>query len=131
MTLSVSKPPVAVKAPAKKSPANKAVIGCKMIPPIISFGPPAGSSSTDPAVAVLDPALEGLLAQYIDQYNESQLEAKRLKGEEKKLQEEIAHYQRRIEDTPRGEQELALLTRDYDLSKANYQSLLDKKIQAS
>jgi uncharacterized protein involved in exopolysaccharide biosynthesis len=87
-------------------------------------------SGADPAVAVLDPALEGLLAQYMDQYNESQLEAKRLKGEEKKLQEEIVRYQRRIEDTPKGEQELALLTRDYDLSKANYQSLLDKKIQA-
>ena len=84
----------------------------------------------DPAVAVLDPALERLLAQYTEQYNESQLEAKRLKGEEKKLQEQITLYQRRIEDTPRGEQELAVLMRDYDLSKINYQSLSNKKIQA-
>ncbi len=87
-------------------------------------------TGVDPAVAVLDPALERLLAQYTEQYNESQLEAKRLKGGGKKLKEQIALYQRRIEDTPRGEQELALLTRDYDLSKANYQSLMDKKIQA-
>jgi polysaccharide chain length determinant protein (PEP-CTERM system associated) len=84
----------------------------------------------DPAVAVLDPVLERQLAQYTEQYNESQLEAKRLKVEEKSLKDQIALYQRRIEDTPRGEQELALLTRDYDLTKENYQSLMDKKIQA-
>ena len=87
-------------------------------------------TGVDPFVAVLDPALERLLTQYTDQYNESQLEAKRLRGEEKNLKEQILLYERRIEDTPRGEQELALLTRDYDLSKVNYQSLLEKKIQA-
>jgi uncharacterized protein involved in exopolysaccharide biosynthesis len=38
--------------------------------------------------------------------------------------------QKRIEDTPRREQELTLLSRDYDLLKTSYQSLLDKKIQA-
>jgi len=84
----------------------------------------------DPVVVALDPALDRLLAQYTERYHESQLEAKRLKGEEKSLKEQIALYQRRIEDTPRGEQELTFLTRDYDLTKTNYQSLLDKKIQA-
>jgi len=39
-------------------------------------------------------------------------------------------YQRRVENTPKREQELATLTRDYDLLKTNYQSLLDKRIQA-
>jgi capsular exopolysaccharide synthesis family protein len=39
-------------------------------------------------------------------------------------------YQRRIEDTPKREQELVLLTRDYDMLKATYQSLLDKNLQA-
>jgi uncharacterized protein involved in exopolysaccharide biosynthesis len=46
------------------------------------------------------------------------------------LKEQILLYQRRVEDTPKREQELSLLTRDYDLLKTNYQSLLDKKIQA-
>jgi uncharacterized protein involved in exopolysaccharide biosynthesis len=78
----------------------------------------------------LDPALERLLAQYTDQYNDAQLEAKRLRGEEKSLKEQIVLYQRRIEDTPRGEQELVLLTRDYELTRLNYQSLMNKKIQA-
>jgi len=87
-------------------------------------------TEVDPAIAVLDPALERLLAQYTDQYNNAQLEAKRLRGEENNLKEQIVLYQRRIEDTPRGEQELALLTRDYELTKFNYQSLMNKKIQA-
>jgi uncharacterized protein involved in exopolysaccharide biosynthesis len=53
-----------------------------------------------------------------------------VKAEERRLIEQIAMYQSRVENTPRIEQELATLTRDYGLLKANYQSLLDKKIQA-
>jgi len=90
----------------------------------------ASGTEVDPAVAVLDPALERLLTQYTDQYHDTQLEAKRLRAEEENLKGQIALYQRRIEDTPRGEQELALLTRDYELTKLNYQSLMNKKIQA-
>jgi len=77
-----------------------------------------------------DPESQRLLTQYTEQYNAATLEAKRMKEEEKGLKEQINQYQRRIEDTPRREQELTLLTRDYDLMKANYQSLLDKKIQS-
>jgi polysaccharide chain length determinant protein (PEP-CTERM system associated) len=84
-------------------------------------------SSTSP---VLDPAAKRLLTQYTEQYNEVLLEVKRFKEEGKKLKEQIVLYQKRIEDTPKLEQELVLLTRDYDLLKSNYQSLLDKKIQA-
>jgi polysaccharide chain length determinant protein (PEP-CTERM system associated) len=77
-----------------------------------------------------DPNTERLLTQYTDQYNNAVLEAKRAREEIKNLKDQIILYQRRIEDTPRKEQELTLLTRDYDLLKANYQSLLDKKIQS-
>ena len=78
----------------------------------------------------LDPEAQRLLAQYSEQYNVAVMEARRLRQEEKELKEQIVLYQRRIEDTPRREQELILLTRDYDLLKTNYQSLLDKKMQA-
>jgi protein tyrosine kinase modulator len=78
----------------------------------------------------LDPESQRLLAQYNEQYNAAVMEAKRLRQEEKELKEQIVLYQRRIEDTPRREQELIFLTRDYDLLKTNYQSLLDKKMQA-
>ena len=79
---------------------------------------------------VVDPNTERLLTQYTEQYNNALLEAKRAKEEIKNLKEQIALYQRRIEETPKREQELTLLTRDYDLMKTNYQSLLDKKIQS-
>jgi polysaccharide chain length determinant protein (PEP-CTERM system associated) len=78
----------------------------------------------------LDPAAERLFAQYSDQYNEAQLEAKRLRAEEKNLRDQIPAYQKRIEETPRREQELAVLIRDHDLLRTHYQSLLDKRIQA-
>jgi protein tyrosine kinase modulator len=78
----------------------------------------------------LDPDTERLITQYTEQYNNVLLEAKRAKEELKNLKEQIVLYQRRIEDTPRREQELILLTRDYDLLKTNYQSLSDKKIQS-
>jgi len=78
----------------------------------------------------LDPETQRLLTQYNEQYHAAVLEAKRLREEEKELKQQITLYQRRIEDTPRREQELTLLTRDYELLKTNYQSLMDKKIQS-
>lgn len=78
----------------------------------------------------MDPATERILTQYHEQYTAALLEAERLRGEEKKLKEEIILYQRRIEDTPKLEQELTLLNRDYDLLRTTYQSLKDKKVQS-
>ncbi len=78
----------------------------------------------------IDPATDRLITQYHEQYTTSLLEAERLKGEEKKLNTEILLYQKRIEDTPKLEQELTLLNRDYDLLKSTYQSLKDKKLQS-
>jgi len=79
---------------------------------------------------ILDPATERLLTQYTEQYNEARSDAKRFREEMKTLKEQMALYQRRVEDTPKKEQEMLQLTRDYDLVKSNYQSLMDKKIQA-
>ncbi len=78
----------------------------------------------------LDPDTERFYRQLTEQYNNAVLEGKRLKDEEASLKGQMGFYQRRIEDTPKQEQELALLTRDYDLLKTNYQSLLDKNLHA-
>jgi polysaccharide chain length determinant protein (PEP-CTERM system associated) len=78
----------------------------------------------------LRPEAERLYAQFTEQYNSALLEVKRSQEEEKNLKEQMKLYQRRIEDTPKREQELVLLTRDYDQLKLSYQSLLDKKMQA-
>jgi polysaccharide chain length determinant protein (PEP-CTERM system associated) len=77
-----------------------------------------------------DPNTERLFTQYTEQYNNALHEAKRSKEEEKHLKEQLSLYQRRVEDTPKREQELIFLTRDYDLLNDNYRSLMDKKIQA-
>ena len=81
-------------------------------------------------VPSLDPETQRLFTHYTELYNASLLEAKRLREDTNVLTAQINAYRARIEDTPKREQELTLLTRDYDLMKMNYQSLLDKRIQA-
>jgi succinoglycan biosynthesis transport protein ExoP len=78
----------------------------------------------------LDSDTERLYREAKEQYENAVLEVKRLNREENDLKKQIGLYQRRIENTPKREQELVLLTRDYDMLKANYQSLLDKNLQA-
>jgi uncharacterized protein involved in exopolysaccharide biosynthesis len=79
---------------------------------------------------LIDPGSEKLVTQYKTQFKEAQLEAKRLKEEIGTIKEQIALYQKRIEETPKREQEMVQLNRDYDLLKLYYQSLVDKKYQA-
>ena len=43
---------------------------------------------------------------------------------------QMSTYQARIEKLPLREQEMAGVTRDYEISRANYKSLLDKKLAA-
>jgi uncharacterized protein involved in exopolysaccharide biosynthesis len=46
------------------------------------------------------------------------------------LKEQMALYQRRIEETPKREQEMVELNRDYDILRVYYQTLVDKKYQS-
>ena len=52
-------------------------------------------------------------------------------AEQKGILHDIDQYQRRIERLPVREQEMAQITRDYEMSKANYTSLLDKQTAAA
>jgi len=52
------------------------------------------------------------------------------KVQQQRILREIDTYQNRIEQLPVREQEMAQLTRDYEMSKENYKSLLDKKMAA-
>ncbi|HYW41810.1 MAG TPA: Wzz/FepE/Etk N-terminal domain-containing protein [Bryobacteraceae bacterium] len=52
------------------------------------------------------------------------------KAEQQRILRDLDQYQRRIERLPVREQEMAQITRDYEMSKANYKSLLDKKMAA-
>lgn len=52
------------------------------------------------------------------------------RAEHERIRGEMLRYQSRIEKLPLREQEMASITRDYEISKANYQNLLGKKISA-
>jgi polysaccharide chain length determinant protein (PEP-CTERM system associated) len=51
-----------------------------------------------------------------------------LKRKHKDLESQIGEYDQRITETPRREQEMMILMRDYDNLKKNYQVLLDKRL---
>jgi len=65
-----------------------------------------------------------------NQLNTVSIEIARLNAERKRLEQAVKRYQKRVENTPKREQELMTLTRDYNITQENYQSLLDKKIEA-
>jgi hypothetical protein len=52
-------------------------------------------------------------------------------AEQAQIKAEMGSYQSRVEKLPVREQQMAALTRDYETSKQNYQSLLDKKNSAT
>ena len=52
------------------------------------------------------------------------------KAEQVRILKDLDQYQRRLERLPVREQEMARITRDYEMSKENYKSLLDKKMAA-
>lgn len=64
------------------------------------------------------------------QVNEVRREIQTLEAEISDLQGQVALYKRRVENTPRREQELLGLNRDYQNIQASYNSLLGRKIEA-
>lgn len=81
-------------------------------PPSQDPRPPAASSPARRAVAEIDG------------------EIKALKADEKQLRAAIAAYQRRIENTPRREQEFQVLSRDYQNTRELYATLLKRYEEA-
>jgi hypothetical protein len=70
------------------------------------------------------------LASLRAQIQGSDAELENRKGEQQRILRDLDLYQRRIERLPVREQEMAQVTRDYEMSKENYKSLLDKKMAA-
>lgn len=66
-----------------------------------------------------------------EQIRNTKVELSRLEGREERLRKQIGAYERRVENVPAREQELAILLRDYNNTQKNYQSLLDKKLNAN
>jgi protein tyrosine kinase modulator len=77
---------------------------------------------------------EPLLNPYVQQLKKElgilDAEMKALHAEEQSALQDIALYQQRVENTPRRDQELQILQRDYDTAKGLYQSLLKRQEEA-
>ncbi len=99
------------------------------------------AASADPgSVPVADPTTAGLRAEADRQRErvsstktqlqviEQEIKARNLEREQ--IRQQIIDYQNRVEKLPIREQQMAALTRDYETSKGNYKSLLEKKNSA-
>src|SRR5436305_4517923 len=78
----------------------------------------------------IDPRVDSPLMQIQGQIKANQLEVQNDQASIKDLQARISEYQGRLNMTPVREQQLSDLTRDYEQSKANYDSLLKKQMQS-
>ena len=119
---------------------------------------PAGVTGTDDTLNLdqLDAQLKRLQTRYTDQHpdiirlkeriadlekepeapirnrqiEDMKREIKTLEGEISDIQKQIKIYEVRVEETPKREQELLSLRRDYDNINENYNSLLARKLEA-
>ena len=66
----------------------------------------------------------------VQQLDQATVDVKATSDEIRGLRSELGVYQRRIENTPRREQELALITRDYEATRELFRSLLGKRGEA-
>jgi len=82
---------------------------------------PEGSST-----ARLDPRVADLRTQL----SNANIEVESLRRDVDRVRMQIDQYQGRVEGTPKREQELAALTRDYNITQQNYQRLLDRYYEA-
>ena len=64
------------------------------------------------------------------EYNQTLLDIRRLEDRQKQIAAQMKAYEARVEHAPLREQQMLALMRDYESTKAHYQSLLDKKLNA-
>lgn len=90
--------------------------------------PAKTTSDVDPAAAVsVEHGSTSPMMQIQSQLKANRLEIQNYQEREKKIESDIASYQARLNLTPETEQELADISRGYEESKANYNSLLQKQ----
>jgi polysaccharide chain length determinant protein (PEP-CTERM system associated) len=77
-----------------------------------------------------DPRSMTPILQFESQLKANEQEIADTRRELQQVQQQISGYQSRLNATPVREQQLADLTRDYDESKSNYDSLLKKQMQS-
>jgi polysaccharide biosynthesis transport protein len=90
----------------------------------------AKSGGTSKGKELRPPPQNAYVQSLMQQLDQAAVDTKTTADEIKGLQAQIALYQRRIENTPRSEQELALITRDYETTRELFRSLLSKQGEA-
>ena len=88
--------------------------------------PATSRQNRDLRLAVQNPYVLSLM----QQLDQASVEAKASTDEIGNLNRQLAVYQRRLEMTPKREQELALITRDYETTRDLFRSLLAKRGEA-
>ena len=93
--------------------------------------PDKGSADVDPASAMeVQRGSTSSMMQVQSQLKANRLEIQNYQQRERKIESDISMYQARLNLTPATEQELADITRGYEESKSNYNSLLQKQNQS-
>jgi succinoglycan biosynthesis transport protein ExoP len=112
---------------SQKQPANAAATpAAQPTSSAISNRPPATGLREPPEIARTRDQLAGLKAQI----KGADTELANREAQQQRILRDLNSYQHRIERLPIREQEMAQITRDYEVSKENYKSLLDKKMAA-
>jgi polysaccharide chain length determinant protein (PEP-CTERM system associated) len=83
-------------------------------------------ASADPAVLMVQKSLD----EQRRQRSEARLEIQNLEVEIASIEGQIKDHQQRVERTPKHEQELLTLQRDYNNLKQSYDSLVNRKLEA-
>jgi polysaccharide chain length determinant protein (PEP-CTERM system associated) len=106
----------------------------------LAADPPSAAARETPAKATAAAKKDGkelraapqnsYVQNLLQQLDQATIEAKTSTDEVKGLRDQIALYQRRIENTPRREQEAAQITRDYESTRELFRSLLGKRGEA-
>jgi succinoglycan biosynthesis transport protein ExoP len=102
---------------------------------LLEQSPKATRPATSDAAQISQGPAQGTTLDSVTAQTKSQLEANRLEIEnlskdQRRLEDDITAYQRRLNLTPVREQQLAAILSDYNSSKQNYEDLLSKKTQS-
>lgn len=90
----------------------------------------AGDANADPQVAAASLPGSDEIRRMKAQLKASVAEIASLKKEREEIRKSIASVERKIEQSPRREQEMISLIRDYENQKKSYDDLLTKKLEA-
>jgi polysaccharide chain length determinant protein (PEP-CTERM system associated) len=90
----------------------------------------AATSPSNPSQNRTPSVTNSFAVAQIRQQQEIEMEIRNLDAEIPQLKRQIREYQRRVEATPKREEELLALKRDYNNIQGSYSSLLNRKLEA-